>query len=153
MAKDLDLKKGVDFIGVTCVFFCYDGKGNILLHKRSKNCRDEHGRWDSGSGSMEFGETFEETVIREIREEYCVTPSEIQLCSTTNVIRMNCDQKTHWVANTFVAKIDDPENVKIGEPHKMDEIGWFPLAKFPQPLHSMLMEQLKLIEDSGMRIF
>ena len=39
-----DLKRGVNFIGVTCVFVCHDGKGRFLLHKRSKNCRDEQGR-------------------------------------------------------------------------------------------------------------
>ncbi len=72
----MDLKKGVDFIGITCVFYCHDGKGKLLLHKRSKNCRDEVGRWHVGGGSMEFGEDFEETVKREIKEEYCTDADE-----------------------------------------------------------------------------
>ncbi len=51
------MKKGIDYIGVTCVFYCHDGKGKLLLHKRSENCRDEKGRWDCGGGAMELGET------------------------------------------------------------------------------------------------
>jgi ADP-ribose pyrophosphatase YjhB (NUDIX family) len=47
------------------------------MHCRSKNCRDEQGCWDCGGGSMEFGETFEETVKREVEEEYGVVPIEI----------------------------------------------------------------------------
>ena len=33
MKKAFDLRKGVDFIGVTCVFYCHDGQGNLLLPK------------------------------------------------------------------------------------------------------------------------
>lgn len=143
-----DLKKGVDFIGVTCVFYCHDGKGNLLMHKRSKHCRDEKGAWDCGSGSMEFGETFEEAVKREIKEEYCVTPKKLQFCGVNNVIRMNGKKKTHWVAAVFVAQVD-PKKCKIGEPDKMDELGWFPLHKLPKPQHSMLGKHLKLVRSGG----
>lgn len=64
------LRKGIDFIGVTCVFYCHDGKGNFLLHQRSENCKDEQGRWDCGGGGLEVGEEFEDGVKREIMEEY-----------------------------------------------------------------------------------
>jgi ADP-ribose pyrophosphatase YjhB (NUDIX family) len=65
------MKKGIDYIGVTVCFYCHDGKGNLLLQKRSHKCRDEQGMWDCGGGSMRFGETFEEAARREIKEEYC----------------------------------------------------------------------------------
>ncbi len=67
--KTHGLKRGEDYIGVTCVFFCHDGNGRFLLHKRSEKCRDEQGRWDCGGGSMEHGETFEQAVCRESGEE------------------------------------------------------------------------------------
>ena len=51
------MKKGVDFIGVTIVFWCHDGKGNVLLALRGPNCRDEHGTWDPGGGGLEFGDS------------------------------------------------------------------------------------------------
>lgn len=43
MKAKKDLQRGIDFIGITCVFYCHDGQGNFLMHKRSKNCRDEIG--------------------------------------------------------------------------------------------------------------
>jgi ADP-ribose pyrophosphatase YjhB (NUDIX family) len=151
MKQKLDLRKGVDFIGVTCVFYCHDGKGNLLMHKRSENCRDEVGRWDPGAGSMEFGETFLETVTREIREEYCVTPRNIKFWSVSNVLRKNGKTKTHWIAILVTAKVD-PKKCKIGEPSKMDEIGWFSVDKLPSPLHSMVRKHLRMIRDNGAKI-
>ncbi|MDD5726793.1 MAG: NUDIX domain-containing protein [Patescibacteria group bacterium] len=141
-----DAKRGVDYIGVTCVFFCHDGKGNLLLHRRSANCRDEQGRWDCGGGAMEFGETFEEAAAREIREEYCVEPLDLVRASVANVIRDNQGVKTHWLAVVHVALVD-PSGVRIGEPEKMDEIGWFKVDELPEPLHSMLMNHFNLVKE------
>lgn len=143
-----DLKKGVDHIGVTCVFHCHDGKGRLLLHKRSSNCRDEIGNWDVGGGSMEFGESFEEAVKREIKEEYCAEVLNLKFLGVNNVIRENGTLKTHWVAILFAALVD-PEQVKIGEPEKMDEIGWFTLDNLPTPPHSMLHKHLEWVKAAG----
>ena len=142
------MKKGVDYIGVTVVFFCHDGKGNLLLNKRSKNCRDEVGRWDVGGGAMKVGETFESAVLREIKEEYCCVPKELIFVKANNVLRKNEGENTHWVAIIFAAKVN-PKQVKIGDPDKMDKIGWFPVEKLPTPLHSMLRPHLKFVKDAG----
>jgi 8-oxo-dGTP diphosphatase len=146
--KKYDLKKGTDFIGVTCVFYCHDGKGNLLLHKRSKNCRDEQDAWDCGGGSMEFGETFTETVKREIKEEYGTTPKNLHLCGIENVLRMNKGVQTHWIAVIFSAELN-PKKVILGEPEKMDEVDWFPVNKLPKHLHSKLKTHLKVVQKSA----
>ena len=135
MKKKKDLQRGIDFIGVTVVFYCHDGKGNFLMHKRSKNCRDEVGNWDVGGGALEFGETFEEAVKREIREEYSSEVEDLKLLGTYNILRENMGSKTHWVAVLFTARID-PKQVSIGEPDDMEEIGWFNENNLPDPLHS-----------------
>ena len=151
MKQSFDLRKGVDFIGVTCVFYCHDGHGNLLMHKRSKNCRDEQGRWDPGSGSMEFGETFLQTAKREIQEEYGVTPKNLKLWAVNNALRWHGKTRTHWIAALFTAEVD-PRKAKIGEPEKMDDIGWFPIDKLPRPLHSMTRKHLKMIREAGAKI-
>ncbi len=143
--QKMDMKRGVDYIGVTVVFMCHDGNGRILLHKRSNKCRDEIGCWDCGGGSMEFGESFEEAVCREIEEEYCVKPEEVKLVEVRNVLRDNNGIPTHWIACVHACKLD-PEKVAIGDPEKMDDIGWFSVDELPEPLHSCFKPHFELVK-------
>src|SRR5690348_5929117 len=94
-----NLIRGVDYIGVNCVFWCHNEQGNVLFHKRSKDCRDEQGTWDVGSGAMNFGETFEDCVRREVQEEYGVDPLAIEYVTTGNVLREHNGRTTHWIKN------------------------------------------------------
>ena len=128
---------------VSCVFVCHDGAGRILLARRGAGARDEPGAWDCGAGALEFGETFEEAVAREVREEYTAAPREIELLGVRNVLRE--DPPSHWVAIVFAVLVD-PAAVAIGEPHKFDELGWFGLDGLPAPLHSQLAPTLELLE-------
>ncbi len=129
------MKPGIDYIGITTPFYCNDGKGNFLFHKRSKNCRDEQGKWDCGGGQVEFGETFEEAVLREIKEEFnCVGTIQESLPVHT-IFRTHEGKPTHWVAISFFVLVNR-EDVTVMEPHKVDDIGWFRLDNLPSPLHS-----------------
>jgi ADP-ribose pyrophosphatase YjhB (NUDIX family) len=128
---------------VSCVFVCHDGTGRILLARRSAGARDEPGAWDCGAGALEFGETFEEAVAREVGEEYTAAPREIELLGVRNVLRE--DPPSHWVAIVFAVLVD-PAAVAIGEPHKFDELGWFTPETLPVPLHSQLAPTLELLE-------
>jgi ADP-ribose pyrophosphatase YjhB (NUDIX family) len=140
-----DFLRGVDCIGVTCVFWCHDGKGKILFHKRSEHCRDEQGRWDPGGGAMEIGETFEECVRREMKEEYDLEPLKIEYVMTKNVLREHGGRKTHWIKNIFWVLVD-PAYAKIGEPKKMDAIGWFTTDNLPSPLHSQIPYEVEILK-------
>lgn len=141
-----DSCRGIDFIGVNVIFVCHDAKGNILFHKRSKNCRDEQGRWDCGAGAMEFGETFEEAVRREVKEEYGTEPLLVAYVDTRNVIRTHDSRTTHWVVNLHAVLVD-PEKVKLNDPHKMDEIGWFTYDNLPSPLHSEALRDIERVSN------
>lgn len=126
---------GVDYVGITTPFYCHDGKGNLLMNKRSKECRDEHGKWDTGSGKLEFGSSLEENVLQEVLEEYGCQ-GEIQgSLPTHDIWREHEGVKTHWIAVPFFIKVD-PKEVKNGEPHKFEEIKWFDLDHLPEPLHT-----------------
>src|SRR3989338_5689062 len=65
-----NMTKGIDYIGISVNYICHDESGRIVLNKRGENARDEQGRWDCGGGSLDFGMTVEETLQKEIREEY-----------------------------------------------------------------------------------
>lgn len=144
-----DAQRGIDFIGITCSFLCHDGAGQVLLHKRSKNCRDEHGRWDCGGGAHEFGADIGGTIKREIGEEYGVEPTNLQFIKVYDAHRKLDDgTPTHWLTILYTAKVD-PKKAKNNEPYKIDDIGWFMPDNLPSPLHSQLTHTLEAAKIAG----
>src|ERR1035438_6477814 len=111
----MDLKRGVDFIGVTVCFVVHDGKGNFLLQKRSQNCRDEQGTWDVGGGALEFGEDWGEAVVREVFEELGSKTLKVEFLKAYNAVRDNNGTPTHWIALVHAVLVNS-EDVKINEP-------------------------------------
>jgi ADP-ribose pyrophosphatase YjhB (NUDIX family) len=145
----IDLRRGIDHIGVSAVAIIHDGKGKILLHKRGPKARDERGSWDICGGAIEFGETLEEAITREIKEELCTDPLDMEFLKAFDAHRTNHEgDKTHWIAIVYSVLVD-PKKVKIGEPHKMAEIGWFTRATLPSPKHSQLHKALAAAETAG----
>jgi ADP-ribose pyrophosphatase YjhB (NUDIX family) len=140
------MKNGIDCVGVTVSYLCHDGKGNYLMNKRSVNCRDEHGTWDFGGGGLDFGDTVEKTLNKEIEEEYCVTPISYEFMGYFDIFRKQNDTPTHWLSLVFCVLIDR-EKVKNGEPHKFEELKWVTLDNVPSPLHSAWQIVLPKIID------
>lgn len=140
------MNKGSDFTGVCIVYFCHDGKGNFVMAKRGKNARDERGRWDIGGGGLEFGDTVERTLMKEVKEEYCAKVISYEFLGFRDVHRRLNGKKTHWIALDFKVLID-PKTVKLGEPHKFDGLGFFKLDSLPKPSHSQLPKFLELYQD------
>jgi 8-oxo-dGTP pyrophosphatase MutT (NUDIX family) len=133
------MQKGVNFTGICVVFVCHDGAGHILMQKRGKNTRDEQGKWDVGAGGLEFGDSVEDTLKKELLEEYCCQSIEHEFLGFREIHRENNGQKTHWISLDFKVLVD-PGKVAIGEPHKFSDLKWFTLDKLPdkEDLHSQL---------------
>ncbi len=135
------MKIGKDYIGVSTPFYCTDGRGRILLHRRSKKCRDEQGRWDTGSGQLELGHTLQENVLKEVREEYGCKGAIIEQLPAVSLIRQHEGKPTYWVAVPFIIRVN-PAEVRNNEPEKIDELRWFDFKKLPTPLHTGLTQTL-----------
>jgi 8-oxo-dGTP pyrophosphatase MutT (NUDIX family) len=134
----MQLKQGQDYVGVSVVYFCHDGKGKFIMARRSENARDERGRWDIGGGGLEFGMTVEDTLKKEIREEYCTDVLSYEFLGYRDAHRKLDGKPTHWIALDFKVLVD-PSKVAIGEPHKFTDLAWFDFAgKLPVNLHSLL---------------
>lgn len=126
------MEKGIDYIGVAAAAMIFNERGKIFLSKRGQKAQGEHGYWETPGGGVDFGETLEHAVKREIMEEYGI---EIELLEQFSAIDYIIpDKHQHWVVTTFLAKIKQGHIPKIMEPEKCDEIGWFQLDSLPQPL-------------------
>ncbi|MGO1077670.1 NUDIX domain-containing protein [Inquilinus sp. CA228] len=109
--------------------FIRDESGRLLLVQRRRE--PEAGHWGLPGGKVDFGETVEAAVRREIEEELgVVLRLDGLLCLVDQIDR---DAGTHWVAPVYRAAITkgDPAN---REPAALAAIGWFALDALPQPL-------------------
>jgi len=141
------MEKGINYIAVGVVFFCHDGKGNVLLNKRSKKSRDEYETWDLGGGSIEVGERIMTALKREVKEEYCADIINSESLGFRDVHRIDEQgSKTHWIALDFKVLIDR-KKVKNGVPDKHSEIKWFKFNNLPKPLHSQFSFFLQKYKD------
>ena len=88
------MKKGVDHIGVGVGAIIYDQDNRVFLAKRGKEARNESGKWEFPGGSVEFGETLEHALGRELMVEYGI---EIEVLSLLDVVNhIIPDEKQHW---------------------------------------------------------
>ena len=126
------MKPGIDYIGVSVGALIFNSQRKILLCKRSKNAKNERGCWEAPGGAVEFGETLEHAIIREMKEELGVELELLRQMPAANHIIPNEHQ--HWIPSAFICRIKEGKKPKIMEPKKCDEIGWFSLNALPRPL-------------------
>ena len=119
------LKAGKDYIGVG-VGAVILRDNQILLFLRKK--APESGYWTIPGGKVEFGETVEEAIIREVKEEVGVEGRIVAPLGVTNHIVK--EEQTHFVAPRFLLQIiGEPKNM---EPNSHSEMAWFPIDKLPE---------------------
>lgn len=129
------MRPGFDYTGIFVAFLCHDGQGKFLMEKRGAKARDEQGTWGFGGGGVEFAESPEAAVLRELMEEYhCQTIYDIKPLIPYSLVREQEQRQTHWIGFPFAIHID-PSEVRINEPEHIDSIGWFNLDSLPDPLH------------------
>lgn len=144
--------KGKSFIGITATFLCHDGKGSFYMGRRGRAARDEQGAWDAGGGGVKWGETAEQTVRREVKEEYGADVISFEFLGYDDVFRKLEDgTPTHWLALRFAVLVD-PAQVSICEPEAHDDGGWYTRKNLPSPLHSQFPPFLKKYKKELNRI-
>lgn len=135
------MKPGIDYIGVSVGALIFNDKSEIFLAKRSQLAKNERGFWEAPGGSVEFGETLEHAIKREIKEEYGVDLILFEQLPAQN--HLIPKEHQHWVPSSFVSRIKDNQPPKILEPEKCDAIGWFKLTDLPRPLSIITKLDLK----------
>ena len=111
-------------VGVGAVIVNADGEWLLLQRKRSP----EAGCWSIPGGKVDWMETIEEAIVREVKEELGVVVQLERLLGVTNH-RLR-EEDAHWVAPTFQASILEgvPYNV---EPEKHEAVRWMHPRDWP----------------------
>lgn len=143
---------GFDYIGVGVCAVCHDGKGRVLLNLRSENCRDEWHKWDNCGGAMKLGESGEECVKRELREEYGCRPIKCQYGGIIEMKRQNGEKINHWLILAYLVQID-PNEAKNNELHKFEQVKWFERHELPQNRHSFFDQDWAAVQDEWSKFY
>lgn len=101
----------------------------ILLLKRVRAPEAEH--WGIPGGKVDWLETLEQAVTREIMEEVGLRLESLELL--VNVNQIDADKGEHWVAPVYLVKSFTGQAV-VQEPEKHSGMDWFTLDQLPEPL-------------------
>lgn len=144
------MKAGIDYIGVGVGALIFNKAGKIFLTLRGPKAKNERGKWEIPGGAVEFDETIEKAIIREVQEEYgikIVVKELLHLCD--HIIP---DEKQHWVSPTYICEIVAGEPT-IKEPEKCSDMGWFSIDEAEKLPLSIVTKQdiakLKTIANSN----
>jgi 8-oxo-dGTP pyrophosphatase MutT (NUDIX family) len=108
--------------------FLAQGSGRLLLTRRSLRVL-QPGTWGTVGGALDHGESPEEAVIRETREELGiqVQHEDLQLCYTFR------DEKTRFVYYNYAVLV--PEEFEPALNWEVSEHAWIEFGQWPDPLH------------------
>lgn len=103
-------------------------KDNKILLSRRYNTGFHDGEYSFPAGHLDGNETLIQTMIREAKEEIGINlnPETLKLVHV-----MHRKQPTEERVNFFFTAKNWRDEPKIMEPHKCDDLSWFPLDNLP----------------------
>lgn len=107
----------------------------ILLLKRIMEPYSSH--WAIPVGHMEVGESYHDTIAREIKEETGMS------IISANELGANVDHAKQFETHIFLVETKGhPKNM---EPHKHSDMKWFKLNSLPEKIGSTTVKALELL--------
>jgi 8-oxo-dGTP pyrophosphatase MutT (NUDIX family) len=119
----------------------FNDHGEVLLQRRKDTCK-----WCLISGHVEFGETVEQAIIREIKEETTTEASIVRMIGVYSIPEFQTyhydDRSVHYILTYFEAKLKEPlpSGYKNSE---TDALVFFPIDSLPDNLDQMNPNWLK----------
>ncbi|KAL1807039.1 hypothetical protein ACET3Z_030107 [Daucus carota] len=127
------------FVGIAV--FVIKGK-KVLIGRRLSSVG--HNTFFVPGGHLEFGESFEQCAVREVREETGLDVENIEFLEVGNSVIVNEPEPAHIVCIFMRGALVDgdqvPENV---EPDKCDGWEWCDWENLPRPLFSPLEDYVQ----------
>jgi 8-oxo-dGTP diphosphatase len=140
------MKKGRDYIGVGTGAMVFNDHNEVFIAQRGPASNNEAGFWDFPGGTVDFGETCEATVIRELKEEFDMDIEIVELLEVVNHILP--EEGQHWVAIAYTAKhvggtprVMEPEKCPLFKWVKMEDINVEELTQSSRSNYSKYVEK------------
>lgn len=141
LKHEQSFKIGREVIGVGAGALLLNEKKQVLLSLRGPLAKNERGKWEIPGGQVEFGETLEEGLKREVKEELGIEIEIVEMLDVYNHILP--DEHQHWVSPTFVCRIVKGKPT-IMEPGKSDRVAWFSIEEAERlPLSQVTAQDIK----------
>lgn len=117
----------------------------LLLIRRGKPPRA--GQWSLPGGAQQLGETLNEAIAREVREETGIEMTDLRLLTTVDLIEREPDGRVryHYTLVDFIAEAPH------GEPVAGDDaaaVGWFTTSELPAL--GLWSETVRIIDEAAM---
>ena len=139
-------KKGIMAVTVPRVgvgALILDDSKRVLLMLRKKP--PEANNWSIAGGRVEFMESIETAITREVKEELGVDVEVLELLCVTNHILP--EENAHWVAPAFLVRITNGE-ITNREPCATQQIQFFSLDSVPPNLTITARNALRAYRES-----
>jgi len=114
-------------VGVGCMIL---KKGKVLLGKRKGAHGDGEYAWPGGH--LEFGETIEKCVEREVKEETGMKAKPVKFLCVSNIIKYN----KHYIDIQILTKYISGKPLVL-EPDRIESWNWYPINKLPKSMFEM----------------
>ncbi len=102
-----------------------DDNGRCLLLKRSMSSKGNPGKWDLPGGKIDASETFDQALLREIREETGLKSDIIGVAGTSY-----SESPTHRIVYLILEGLAAPGKVQLSDEH--EEYAWVHPQELPQ---------------------
>lgn len=98
----------------------------FLVLKRASDSQFAPNEWELTSGFMDDGETAEQTILREVKEELNVSGT---ILESLTMYEMN-DQDGRWLVVPYLVSLDEDKTIQISDEHS--EFKWMTLEEMSQ---------------------
>ena len=115
-------------------FAIIEREGRVLLARRR-----DIGWWNLPGGGIEAGETVDEGLLREVREEIC---AQVEI---ERLVGVYSKPQKDEVVLTFLCRLSANEDQALGTTDEVSEIGWFTREELPADL---LPKHRQRVEDA-----
>lgn len=114
---------------ITVILGCVIRNNKILLNLRSeKKLKDAHLRWELPGGKIEFNESVDEALVREIKEETGIEVKVIKLLPISQTVYWEYSWGTQQtLLFCYLCKFINKKEFK--KDHHVEKSEWVPIAK------------------------